>query len=508
MRDERSFVKRDEPGLVEQALRIARRRKWILLQATIIVPVLALLFSLHQTKEYTATATLLFRQTPIPGAESNNIADPSREAATNGILVTLPVVAERAAKKLKDVPAEVIAGSVEISSGGEAETSSIEATTPDPELSAKIANAYGYAYIAFRRSADRSQVQNAIELAEASFEELTPEQQAGVEGTALDKQLNELRLNQALQTGGAELVQEATPPSSASKPETKRNVALGLILGILLGCVIALIVERFDRRVRTVDELEELYGLPILAQIPKSRKLRDHKDGGLGAQTIEGEAFRLLRTNLRYLSANRDLKSILAVSPEAGDGKSTTVHGLATAMCEMGDRVVLVEGDLRKGSKLRRPDGSAPLGLSNVLAGAPLESVLFEVRTHSGAFDGRSLTVLPSGPLPPNPAELLEGGRMISLLKELENRFDLVIIDSPALGAFSDALLLVPHVSGVVVVAGLGRTRRDAAQNLENQFSMLDSRPLGLVVDFAEPVRAKYSDYYRTPSRKRDKART
>jgi succinoglycan biosynthesis transport protein ExoP len=505
---ERDRVDRDEPGIVEQALKVARRRKWVILQATIVVPVLALIFSLSQTKEYTATATLLFRASPATATESTSITDPSREAATNGELVGLPVVAERAAERLEgNIPAEVIAGSVEVAPAGEAETASISATTPDPELSAEIANAYGDAYIAFRRGADRSQVQNAIELAETSLEELSSEQREGAEGEALEQQLDQLRLNQALQTGGAELVQKASPPSSSSSPETKKNVILGLVLGILLGCLVALLLERIDRRVRSSTELENLYRIPVLARIPRSRKLRDRK-GDFGAGTQEGEAFRLLRTNLRYLSASNDLRSILAVSPQEGDGKSTVINGLAATMAEMGDRVVLVEGDLRKGGQLRQVDGTPPRGLSNVLAGTPLDSVLIEKRPRQQAINARELTVLASGSPPPNPAELLESPRMAEVLEELEERFDVVLIDSPALGAVGDALSLFPLVSGIIVVAGLGRTTRDGAHELEAQFKMLDSKPLGVIVNFASVKRAKYSHYYRTDPSGRTAART
>jgi capsular exopolysaccharide synthesis family protein len=506
--DEKDRVNKDEPGIVEQALRIARRRKWVILQATIVVPILALVFSLSQTKEYTATATLLFRSSPATATESTSITDPSREAATNGELVGLPVVSERAAERLHgSVSAEVIQGSVEVSPAGEAETASIAATTPDPDLSAKIANAYGYAYISFRRNADRAQVQNAIELAETSLAELPIEQREGAEGEALSKQLDQLRLTQALQTGGAELVQPASAPSSPSSPETKRNVGLGLILGILLGCLVALLLERIDRRVRSADELEQLYRLPVLARIPRSRKLRD-REGDLGARTQEGEAFRLLRTNLRYLSANRDLRSILAVSPEEGDGKSTVINGLATTMAEMGDRVVLVEADLRKGGQVRQVDGSPPPGLSNVLAGASLDSVLFQKQVGQQEVNAREMTILGSGPPPPNPAELLESPRMGEVLGELQDRFDVVLLDSPALGAVSDALALFPLVSGIVVVAGLGRTTRDAAQDLERQFTMLNRAPLGVIINFASPSRAKYSHYYRSDTPQRTTART
>ena len=505
---ERHRVERDEPGVVEQAFKVVRRRKWIILQATIVVPIIALLISLSQTEEYTATATLLFRQPPTTATESTSISDPSREAATNGELVGLPVVAERAAERLEGqgVSAGMVAGSIEVSPVGEAETASVSATTPDPRLSAAIANAYGNAYIAFRRNADRAQVQNAIELAETSLEELSPEQRSGAEGEALGRQLDQLRLNQALQTGGAELVQPATAPSSPSSPDTERNVALGVVLGLLLGFVVALLLERIDRRVRSVDELEEVYQLPVLARIPRSRKLREHQ-ADLGPRTQEGEAFRLLRTNLRYLSANRDLRTLLAVSPQEGDGKSTVLSGLAMTMAEMGDSVVLVEADLRKGGELRQVDGSPLAGLSNVLAGTSLDSVLFEKKTGPQAVNGRALTVLPSGSPPPNPAELLESRRMVEVLDELQERFDLVLLDSPALGVVSDALSLVPLVSGVVVVAGLSRTTRDAARDLETQLEMLRRKPLGVIVNFTEPDRARYSHYYREPT-ERTTART
>jgi len=206
------FVNERE-GLLEQVLRIVRRRKWVVLQATIAVPLLALVYSLSQPKEYTAEATLLFRQAPVL-EETSNVIDPTREAATNGELVGLPVVAERAAEELADVSGGEVLDSVEVTPSTEADTATIEATTSSPERSAAIANAYGRAYIDFRRRADRAQVQDAIDLAEASLAELTPAEEAGAEGSALNEQLDKLRLIQALQTGGAELVQEAGPPSS------------------------------------------------------------------------------------------------------------------------------------------------------------------------------------------------------------------------------------------------------------------------------------------------------
>ncbi|HEY5816242.1 MAG TPA: CpsD/CapB family tyrosine-protein kinase [Solirubrobacterales bacterium] len=485
-------------GVVEQLLRIVRRRKLVVLQAVVLVPLLALLFSLTQEKEYTATATLLFRQAPSGPEEGETVIDPTREAATNGELVGLPVVAEQAAELLEGVSPGEALESVEVESSSEADTAKIAATTEDPELSAAMANAYGRAYIAFRRDADRSQVQDAIDVAEASLEGLSPAEQEGKEGAALREQLDRLKLTQALQTGGAELVQPATPPSSPSSPKTVRNVMLGFILGLLLGFGLAALLERIDRRVRSVEELEDLYEVPILARIPRSQRLSKRRPEAIGPQTQEGEAFRVLRTNLRYFNIEGGMRSILVTSPEAGDGKSTVARTLAMTMAEMGDDVVLVEADLRKGGELRGVTGGPASGLSNVLSGTPFEKVLIDVEVPAGGSQSRSLTVLPSGPVPPNPSELLDSAQMRDLLIKLQERFQMVIVDSPALAAVSDALALVADVSAVVIVGGLGKTTRDAGRALSKQFSLLDTKPIGVIANFTEPERGKYSHYYRS----------
>ncbi|HSK49830.1 MAG TPA: polysaccharide biosynthesis tyrosine autokinase [Solirubrobacterales bacterium] len=489
-----------EEGALEQAWRIIRRRKIIVLQALIGLPLIALALTLTQEKEYTATATLLFRETPAALGEVTGVIDPTREAATNGELVALPVVAEEVENTTNGaLTAGEVLGAIEVTPSSNADTAAISATTPSPERSAQIANAYGAAYISFRRNADREQVQGAIELAEQSLAEMTPEEAAGPQGEALKKELDQLKLNQALQTGGAELVQRASAPSEPSSPDPKKNVALGIVLGALLGFVLAALLERVDRRVRTSEEMEELYGLPLVGRIPRSRRLATATAAQeVGAQTLEGEAFRALRANLRYFSVDRKLKSILIVSPEEGDGKSTVARGLAMTMAEMGDHAVLVEADLRKGSSFRQMTGQPAPGLSNVLTGMPLDSALVHIHVQAPSHAAtRALAVLPSGPIPPNPSELLESQRMHEVLDDLNARYEVVILDSPALGAVSDALAVVPEASEIVVVGGLGKTTRDAARELDKQFSLLDKKPVGVIVNFAEAERAKYSHYYR-----------
>ena len=299
---------RPEGGL-KRSLNIMRRRKLVFLAALIVVPLVALLVSLSQENQYTATATLLFQGSN----ESGEVA--ARQAATNSELVGLPVVADQTAKELGDrVTGPAVLASISVEVGSTlADIGKISATTKSPALSARIANAYSRAFIKFKRKAERSQVQQAVSLVESSLAALSPAELAGERGQGLQERLARLKVQRALQTGKAVLVQPATPPSAPSSPKTRRNVVLGIILGAILGFGLAALFERIDRRMRTVEELEELFGIPILARIPRSRKLARAELGDM-LQAPEAEAFRILRTNLRYFNVDRPLRSILVAS--------------------------------------------------------------------------------------------------------------------------------------------------------------------------------------------------
>jgi capsular exopolysaccharide synthesis family protein len=179
----------------------------------------------------------------------------------------------------------------------------------------------------------------------------------------------------------------------------------------------------------------------------------------------------------------------------SGDGKSTVARFLAMTMADMGDDVVLVEADLHKrgmSESMVPADGG---GLSRVLVEGGLDESLVEIGVgNEGDPSQRYLTVLPSGPLPPNQSELLESERMREVIRELESRYELVIIDTPPLSIVSDALSLVPEVSGVLVVSGLQHTTRDAARELTKQLALLGERPVGVVANFAAADRSGY--YY------------
>lgn len=481
-------------GALEYVLRVMRRRWVVFVVALVAVPLMAFLVSSSKEKLYTADATLLFQ------SGNTSAVDPEREAATNEALASLPVVAVRAAEEMGGgtTAGEILGAVTAESSNSLADVTTISATSPEPERAAEIANGYSEAFIEFRKETDQSQVQEAIGLVERNIERLSPEEMAGDQGFRLEERLNQLKVQRALQTGGAELVQPASTPDSPSSPKTKRNVLIGILLGALLGFGLAALLERVDRRVRSADEFEGLFGAPIIGRISRNKALPKTQLKDI-LQAQESEDFRILRTNLRYFNVDREMKSVLLASPEPGDGKSTVARGLAAAMAEVGEDVLLLEGDLRKESEFRSAQGAAAPGLSTVLAGVPLDDVLIEIPVLSpGVEEARTLTVLPSGPVPPNPSELLESERMQALMEELERRFKVVVIDSPALGIVSDALDLAPFASEVLVVGGVGKTTHEAAQTFVKQLALLGKKPVGVIATFTDADPKRYSYYQRS----------
>lgn len=481
-------------GALEYVVRVLRRRWIVFVVALIAVPAMAFLVSSSKEKLYTASATLLFQ------SGDTSVSDPAREAATNEALASLPVVAVRAAEEMGDgtTPGEVLDAVSASSSNSMADVATIEATTPEPERAAEIANGYSKAFIEFRKETDQAQVQQAINLVEGSIENLSPEELAGDQGATLEDRLNRLKVQRALQTGRAELVQPASVPDSPSSPKTKRNVLLGILLGALLGFGLAALLERVDRRVRSVDELEGLFGAPLIGRVSRNKALPNTELKDI-LQPEESEDFRVLRTNLRYFNVDREMRSVLLASPEPGDGKSTVARGLAAAMAEVGEDVCLLEADLRKESEFRAANGQAAPGLSTVLSGVPLDEVLIEVPISSpGVAEERTLSVLSSGPVPPNPSELLESERMQELMKELHERFKVVVIDSPALGIVSDALDLAPFASDVLVIGGVGKTTQEAARAFVKQLALLGKKPVGVIATFTNVDAKRYSYYQRS----------
>ena len=194
-----------------------------------------------------------------------------------------------------------------------------------------------------------------------------------------------------------------------------------------------------------------------------------------------------MRANLRYFNVDRDVRSVLITSAAPGDGKSTVAWHLAAAAAAARTRVLVVEGDLRHPGLGRALERGAGPGLSTVLAGASsFHEAIQRVPVSDGRTDGdssRSVDVLFSGPIPPNPTDLIESDRMREVLQRAQMEYDFVVVDTPPTSVVSDAIPLVSQVGGVLVVGRLGKSTRDSLANLRDQLVNLDAPVLGVVVN-------------------------
>ncbi len=363
-------------------------------------------------------------------------------------------------------------------------------------MAARIANTYVQDYILFRRRADQSQLAQAEQLVKAQVAEIPPSQANSSLAQSLRSRSYELSLVASLQTGDAEPVQTADPPKSPSSPIPLADALIGLALGLIIAGLLVFALERFDRRIKSIEEVEELLGVPIIGMIPASQSLRESPAAGT---LREQEAFRMVRAQLRYFDVDRDIRRILITSADSGEGKSTLSLNLVRAAASGDDRrILLIEAELRRPS-VGRMIGLGPLaGLAELLSHSQdLASGLRELVVSPGQPDDELIPagfdVLVAGTPPPNPLELLESRRMSELLELADSMYDLVIIDTPPIAVVGDAIALVHQMDGVVVVTRIGYTRRDHAISVIKQLRHLRAQLLGVVVN---GVRSGQSDYY------------
>lgn len=486
-------------------LRAFRRRWWIVVLCALIAGAAAYVVSTTQRKMYTASSTLLFGN---PGFDQmvfgtslfsqNSSSATGQPDQTDLQLVTLPAVARLTSQALKHkVSAAQIQSEVSVHPVGQSEVANIEVSDPDRARAALIATTYAQEYISFRRSADRADIKAAQQTVRRQLGRLSKQARTGSVGASVENRANQLRVLSALQTGDAQLMQPASVPTSPSSPKTKRNLLIGVLLGLILGIGVAAMVEWLDRRLRDPEALEAAFGIPVLGVVPRDAAFADPQRSTSGGPS---EVFSLLRARLRYFNVDREVRSLLITSSVAGEGKTTVSMNLAFSEAAAGTKVVLVEADLRRPTIASVLNLDAAPGLSEALThSASLDASLRTVPVPGRSDNGHEapvLSVLPSGAIPPNPAELIESQAMADLLSTLTERFELVILDSPPVSLVSDPIPLIKRVDGLLVVCRIGVTNRDGARSLRQQLENLDAPALGLVANAMPGSGSEYYAYY------------
>lgn len=420
------------------------RKRWLYVVVPTVLGVIgAAALSLSATPMYQATASVYFSINF--GSTANDLFQGSnytqKQLASYATLATLPVVLEPVIKKL-GLPTTVsqLAGSVRAIASNDTVLIAIGVTDASPDEAALTANSV----------ADQLSV---------VVKDLAPK---GADGSPAVE---------------VSTVARATPPTAKSSPTTTRNVAAGGLGGLFLGVLLAIARDRLDTRVRSNKDLPP--SISVLSTISfdraasKSPLLLDSH-----SRSSRAEAFRQLRTNLQFVDIGRPARVIVVTSSVASEGKSTTATNLAMMFGESGLRVVLIEADLRRPKVSDYLGMERTVGLVNVLAG----QVSLSNALQPG---GLGLTVLTSGPVPPNPSELLGSKNMASLMTLLRRRFDVVVIDTPPLLPVTDAAVAAVQADGVLLVVRYGRTTRHQIGSAVKSLEAVDARVLGAVINMA-----------------------
>lgn len=283
-------------------------------------------------------------------------------------------------------------------------------------------------------------------------------------------------------------------------PRMKLNVALAALLCMVLGVALALALDYLDRTIKSAEDVERMVGAPLLGIIPvvseapsgddpKSTRTRDLYVFN-NPTSRAAECCRSIRTNILFSSADRPSKTITVSSPRPREGKTTTTIYMGTIMAQSGQRVLLVDTDLRRPRLHKSLGVSKNRGLTNLILGdAQVDDVI-------KTTDIPNLFVLPCGPQPPNPAELLLTNRFKQVLAELETKFDRILLDSPPVLAVTDAVVLARLSDGVMMVAQAGKTLLDDISHGARQFRDVEAPILGVILNDMDISDRRYGYYY------------
>jgi len=321
------------------------------------------------------------------------------------------------------------------------------------------------------------------------------------------QKLKEAGVMTGLRSSNVRIVDPAFPPTTPSTPNIPRNLAMSLIAGLAGGLALAFILESRDHTVHSLEEIRMVTGLPSLAVIPfasRPRRLRQAKRLPLTGVTAVAsallpkseiaEAYRALRTSVLFSKAGKSAKVMMVTSALPQEGKTTTSLNLAIVLAQYGARVLLIEGDMRRGGISQILNLKSDIGLSTILVKGTL--VDEAIRSVPGVSN---LSVLPAGPVALQPSEMLASPRMRNLLQYLQLRFDRVIIDTPPVLSVTDAALLSTLADSTLLVARAGMTNVAALRRVHDVLAHVDARVMGVILnaaDVMEPDRYYYGSHY------------
>ncbi len=302
----------------------------------------------------------------------------------------------------------------------------------------------------------------------------------------ITKTMNEVQLSAGLMTNNVQVLDEAVPPLYPIKPRKRLNVMVGAMFGLFLGVAAVFFLDYLDNTIRTPEDVEKFLGLSVLGVVPKMG------EQGMAHRGVR-ESYQSLRTSVIFSSKNRQRKIILVTSTGAQEGKSSTVANLGRTLAAGGDRVIILDCDLRRPKQHIHHGLQREPGLTNYIASSTEDH---DWMTYTQTSDPASLHLLACGPIPPSPPELLGNTRFTELLAELREQYDWILIDSPPSASLADGALLASLSDMIMVVVKYNGTDRDVVVKTVQQLSSINPNIAGVVLNKVDLEKAYHKDYY------------
>lgn len=287
------------------------------------------------------------------------------------------------------------------------------------------------------------------------------------------------------------VMKQARKPGAPSQPNKQKNILIGIFLGLISGLGCAFLVEFLDNTIKNGQDLEEKFGLTVLGTVAELKEKDESIDTFVRDNMLSpmAESFRLIRTGLLLSSPDRPPRTMLITSMGAKEGKTSTSANIARILAQSGNSVVIVDCDLRRPRLHQVFDMKSDIGLSSYLTGTTSESVVQKV-------PGEELRIIPSGPIPPAPAELLSSEKMKHFVQHLSDKFDFVLLDSPPVESVTDSLALSQYVDGTIIVVRAGKTTKDMLESGLKKFRDVNTRFLGFVLNGMKHNEGRKYYYY------------
>jgi non-specific protein-tyrosine kinase len=516
------------------------RRLWLLVLCTALAAGAAFGVSVNSTPMYEASTTLLIHQAPSSGANAdyNSLLASELLANTYAQMLQESPIFEQVIKELNlSVSAEELGRNVKVDVIRDTQLIGLTVTDRDPAKASAIANkvvsqfsAQNQAiqegrYSATKQSLEKemASLQSDIQATQASLASLqksgmtvdTSERehlqtllsQERSNYTALLNSLEGVRLAEAQSTNNVIVVKDATPQYTPVSPKTGLNVMLAAFLGLILAVMAVLARDYFDDALRSPEEVEQAAGTSIvglIARIPGAEQ-PDRLTTFANPRSSTAEAYRILRTNIDFSGVDKPVKTLAVTSSRSEEGKSITVANLAVAIAETGKRVIAIDTDLRRPTLHTFFRQSNKRGVTSALISGGMLS------EHIVSTSIPNLRLMPSGPIPPNPAELLGSARMSALIEALKSDTDFIIFDTTPILPVTDALLVAGKCDATLLVARSGVTTSVGLKKAKDQLDQAGMRVLGVVLNHV-PTGRNTTDYYyhyeQSESRESKAART